>query len=137
MKKAAGTLLYRQGIEEIEILLVRPAGSKRREKRWSIPKGTIRGKESNEQAARRETLEETGIMPGELNKFGSVRYSKKRKRVVCFIGTAPEDVTPNANSWDVDRAEFIPLTTALEMLHLDQLPLLTQFQQMLEAVTVA
>ena len=39
MKQSAGTLLYRQGPEGLEVLIVHPSGAYNRKAPWSIPKG--------------------------------------------------------------------------------------------------
>ena len=41
MKETAGTLLYRQGGGELEVLLVHPSGNYNRKAPWGIPKGEL------------------------------------------------------------------------------------------------
>ena len=64
MKKSAGTLLYREGPEGLEVLLVHPSGWYNKKKPWSIPKGLPDAGEDLETAARRETREEAGSRSG-------------------------------------------------------------------------
>ena len=52
MKISAGTLLYRQGVQGLEVLLVHASGGYNRKKPWSIPKGLPDAGEELEQAAR-------------------------------------------------------------------------------------
>ena len=66
MKESAGTLLYRRQGGQLEVLLVHPSGAYNRHAPWSIPKGVPDAEEELEQAARRETLEETGVTAGPL-----------------------------------------------------------------------
>jgi predicted NUDIX family NTP pyrophosphohydrolase len=120
IKQSAGTLLYREGPHGLEVLLVHPSGSYNRHAPWSIPKGLIDGEESAEDAARRETLEETGVQAGSLIPLSSMEYRKSRKRVHCFAGLAPADAKPHLASWEIDRAEFVPLDEARNLLHVDQ-----------------
>jgi predicted NUDIX family NTP pyrophosphohydrolase len=123
MKVAAGIVVYRRGAEGLEILLVHPSGNYNRHAPWSIPKGEPNPGESLEDAARRETLEEIGIAVGDLRSLGSITYRKSRKQVHAFAvecGTA----SPCCSSWEVDRAEFLTLDTARQLLHPDQRPLL-------------
>lgn len=118
MKESAGTLLYRQNAE-LEVLLVHPSGNYNAKAPWSIPKGLPEDGEALETAARRETQEETGVVPGQLDSIGSIEYKKSRKRVHCWIGTAQE-AKPICNSWEVDRAEFLSLEKAKTLIHPDQ-----------------
>ena len=98
MKQSAGTLLYRHGPSGLEVLLVHPSGNYNRKAPWGIPKGEPNEGETPEQAARRETLEETGVVAGELTALGHVDYARSRKRVFCFVGPAPEGCAPRCAS---------------------------------------
>jgi predicted NUDIX family NTP pyrophosphohydrolase len=121
VKQSAGTLLYRQGENGLEVLLVHPSGNYNRGKPWSIPKGISDADEDHmEQTARRETREETGVIAGELVDLGYIDYKKSRKRVHCFAGPAPAEAAPRCASWEVDKAEFVPFERAREILHPDQ-----------------
>lgn len=120
MRESAGTLLYRQGSEGLEVLLVHPSGGYNRKAPWSIPKGEPGGDANLEETARRETLEETGVIAGPLVSLGDMVYRRSRKRVHCFAGPAPEDAQPRCASWEVDQACFVPLVRAYQILHPDQ-----------------
>jgi predicted NUDIX family NTP pyrophosphohydrolase len=120
MKQSAGTLLYRSGPEGLEVLLVHPSGAYNRHAPWSIPKGVPDEDEALEDAARRETWEETGVTAGPLVSLGTIEYRKSRKQVYCFAGPAPVDATPQTASWEVDQARFVPLAEARTLLHPDQ-----------------
>jgi predicted NUDIX family NTP pyrophosphohydrolase len=130
---SAGTLLYRRtpganpGATEEErwqVLLVHPSGAYNRRAPWSIPKGMPAADELLEGAARRETVEETGVHAGELAELGRVSYRKSRKDVVAFAGPAPDGAAPRCASWEVDAAEFVSLARARALLHPDQAPLI-------------
>lgn len=127
--QSAGTLLYRRAAEGLEVLLVHPSGNYNRRAPWGIPKGLPDPDESLEQAARRETLEETGVEPGPLEPLGHIDYRKSRKRVHCFAGPAPADASPRCASWEVDCAEFVSLARARELIHPDQAALLDRLLQ--------
>src|SRR6516225_4523334 len=133
MKETAGTLLYRLRKNKLEVLLVHPSGNYNRKSPWSIPKGVPEKSESLEDAARRETLEETGVKAKDLRSLGHVDYRKSRKRVHCFYGPAPRDADPSCASWEVDRAEFISFEKAKKEIHQDQAELLKRLELVLKA----
>ena len=120
MKQSSGTLLYRQGSEGLEVLLVHPSGNYNRKAPWSIPKGEPGEENDLEQTARRETLEETGVTSGPLVSLGFADYKKSRKRIFCYAGPAPEGCSPAPASWEVDQACFVPIDKARQILHPDQ-----------------
>lgn len=120
MKQSSGTLLYRRTERGPEVLLVHPSGNYNRRAPWGIPKGELDEGESPEATARRETQEETGVTAGKLIDLGHIDYTKSRKRVFCFAGEAPEGCEPCCASWEVDRAEFVPIALARGLIHPDQ-----------------
>ncbi|MBS1990981.1 MAG: NUDIX domain-containing protein [Cyanobacteria bacterium SZAS LIN-2] len=124
MKETAGTLLYRSIKGDLQVLLVHASGNYNKKAKWSIPKGLPEIEESLEEAARRETEEETGIVPGKLQDLGYIDYKKSKKRVHCFFGKAPAKAAPQCASWEVDRAEFVPIDQASEIIHPDQAELI-------------
>ena len=132
MRLSAGTLLYRGHAGAWEVLLVHPSGAYNRRAPWSIPKGLPEPGESEEEAARRETREETGVRAGELTYLARVSYTKSRKDVVCFAGRAPTDAAPRCASWEVDCAEFVSLERAREVIHRDQAAFLDALEALLE-----
>jgi predicted NUDIX family NTP pyrophosphohydrolase len=124
LKESAGTLLHRKGPTGLEVLIVHPSGWYNRNAPWSIPKGLPEPGEPLEQAARRETLEETDVQAAELRYLGMTVYRRSKKRVHCFAGPAPDGAQPRCASWEVDRAEFVDLGRARELLHPDQVQFL-------------
>lgn len=130
-RESAGTVLYRRRGDEIEVLLVHPAGAYNRRAPWGIPKGQPNPGEDLEAAARRETMEETAVVAGPLIAVGFVDYTRSRKRVHGFVGEAPTDATPRCASWEVDKAEFIELTRARRIIHPDQALFLDRMQKVL------
>ena len=133
-KQSAGTLLYRQGTDGLEVLLVHPSGPYNRRAPWSIPKGVPNDGESDlERTARRETLEEVGITPGELVSLGFIEYKKSHKDVHCFAGPAPADAEARPTSWEIDQARFVSVEEARRLLHPDQVPFLDRLLAHLDA----
>jgi predicted NUDIX family NTP pyrophosphohydrolase len=128
--QSAGTLLYRRQGKVVEVLLVHPSGNYNRGKPWSIPKGLPDEGESLEAAARRETLEETGVTAGELVPLGEVRYAKSGKRIHAFAGPWMEG-DPHCASWEVDRAEFVAIEEGRKLIHPDQRPFLDRLQELI------
>ena len=130
-KLSSGTVLYRLHPEMVEVLLVHPAGNYNRRAPWGIPKGQPNPGETMEEAARRETMEETGVICEELIDIGFVDYTRSKKRVYAFVGRAPEASAPRCASWEVDKAEFIDVTRARRIIHPDQAVLLDRMLQLL------
>ena len=130
MKQSAGTILYRWSENQLEVLLVHPSGNYNRGKPWSIPKGIPDEGEPLEAAARRETMEETGMTAGPLHPLGSVQYVKSGKTIHGFAGE-PLSGEPRCASWEVDCAEFLPIERAKEVIHPDQRPLLERLHEYL------
>ena len=130
MKQAAGTLLYREGPNGLEVLLVHPSGNYNRNKPWSIPKGEPDAGETDlETTARRETLEEGGVTAGELTPIGSIQYTKSKKTVYAFVGPAPADAEPRCASWEIDQARFMTMDEARRLLHPEQVPFLDRLER--------
>ena len=79
-KHSAGILLYRRGVDGLEVLLGHMGGplwARRQNGAWSIPKGEYFPEEDAESAARREFEEELGVpVPtAELIDLGTVKQS--------------------------------------------------------------
>jgi predicted NUDIX family NTP pyrophosphohydrolase len=130
-KESSGTVLYRRSELGLEILLVHPAGNYNRRAPWGIPKGQPDPGEELEAAARRETLEETGIVCGELVAAGFVDYTRSKKRVHGFAGVAPVDQSARCASWEVDKVEFIELSRARRIIHPDQVAFIDRLERLL------
>jgi 8-oxo-dGTP pyrophosphatase MutT (NUDIX family) len=107
--RAAGGLIFRHRGDQWQILLVhRPL-----QEDWSFPKGKLDGGESLEDAARREVLEETGLVCRLLQFVGETEYidRKGRPKVVAYWAMAPESGTFVAND-EVDEVEWLDLPSA-------------------------
>jgi predicted NUDIX family NTP pyrophosphohydrolase len=119
-RESAGIHIYRVAGSGLEVLLVHPSGWYNKKAPWSLPKGLPEEGESLEQAALRETLEETGVaVDGQLVSLEFVTY-KGGKRVHGFCAPCPGGAAPSAASWEVDRAEFFPIDEARQLLHASQ-----------------
>jgi len=131
-KQSAGTLLYRKGAAGLEVLIVHPSGNYNRKAPFSIPKGLPDEGEELEAAARRETLEETGVRAGELSPLGSITYIKSRKEIHALAGPAPPDAEPRCASWEVDQARFVPIDEARTLLHPEQAVFIDRLRDLLK-----
>lgn len=85
MDSSAGIVLLRMVHNEPHILCLRVYG------RYDLPKGHVELKETDLEAALRETSEETGIddvtFPWGCLSFQIIKKGKKKKRVVFFLGS--------------------------------------------------
>ena len=132
MKQSAGTLLYRQGPDGLEVLLVHASGNYNRGKPWGIPKGEPDpGEDDLEITARRETLEETGVHAGPLTPLGKIQYTKSRKWIHAYAGPAPENAEPRCASWEIDQAKFLSLDEARRLMHPEQTPFIDRLMNLL------
>ena len=113
--KASGGVVYRDGADGLEILLVhRP-----RYDDWSLPKGKLDDGESWEDAAVREVEEETGLrcaLGPELTPT-SYRDNKDRFKVVRYwLMEATGDGPGFAPDDEVDTLEWVAAWRALDAL---------------------
>lgn len=131
MKESSGTLLYRTTERGLEVLLVHASGNYNRRSPWGIPKGWPEPGEGLEEAARRETWEETGVVVAELTSIGFIDYTKSRKRVHAFVAEAAADAMPRCASWEIDAAEFLPIDVARQRIHPDQAAFLDRLERLL------
>lgn len=86
---------------------------------WGVPGGACGREETTEQAARRETVEETGLDVAQLTVVGSHVADHGTWRYTTFVATAPGrlPVVPERESVDlrwtpVDRVTELPLHPA-------------------------
>jgi 8-oxo-dGTP diphosphatase len=118
MKITAGILLYRLANKKIQILLVHNGRT------WSLPKGTLNGKETTKAAACRELFEETKLKaPVDLIDLGYVIDFQKPEKMHCFIAEYKKKKSPTASS-EIVRCGFFSLNRARKLIAAYQMPLL-------------
>ncbi len=127
MKQSAGLLLYTPGGHvradpvSVTVLLVHASGPYNRKAPFGIPKGEPNEGEPLEAAARRETLEETGIeVTGRLEPLGFVDYTRSRKRIHAWAAPMPAGAVPRCASWEIDQARMFSIEEARRVMHPDQ-----------------
>jgi 8-oxo-dGTP pyrophosphatase MutT (NUDIX family) len=125
--QAAGGIVWRgdkNGPAEI-VLVHRPAYDD-----WTFPKGKLHPGESEEEAALREVVEETGLLCQLRADLGTTSYhdSRGRPKVVRYWEmTAVSGSLSPAN--EIDDARWVPLGAADDLLTYDRdLELLTRFR---------
>lgn len=117
---SAGCLIVRAGPDGPEVLLVHARGATFKRPLFGIPKGLIEPGETPEQAAERETEEETGLNVVLGRSLGSVKQ-KSGKIVHAFLATiAPDSLAridahgrcTHLDRTELDVARFYPLAAA-------------------------
>ncbi len=106
---AGGVVWRRDGGGQVEVVLIHRS----RYDDWSLPKGKLDPGETDEQAARREVLEETTLdteLGPELPSTTYLDRSGKHKRVRYWAMTVKQG-RPRG-SHEVDLAEWVPLEEA-------------------------
>src|SRR3990167_10337695 len=122
----AGTVSYRVVNGDIEILLVKPAKGNNG---WQIPKGHLMmsNNEPVQDAAVRETYEETGIKVSLLDFLGSVKYPVPEGQKIVYAYLS-EPTNPNQQiSGDGENAEVKWTSiTKLQNINKEQSPLIAK-----------
>ena len=104
VERAAGGVVWREGTEGVEVLLVhRP-----RYGDWTFPKGKIESNESLLECACREVWEEAGVRAGIGRYLGRILYDKRkgRPKEVHYWAMRAEDVD-FVPSGEVDRIRWV------------------------------
>jgi predicted NUDIX family NTP pyrophosphohydrolase len=152
-RRSAGLLLHRGGHDGLEVWIAHMGGpfwARKDERAWSIPKGELEDDEADDLAvARREFAEEMGLPAPEVDyaPLGEFRYSSG-KVVAVFTAAAPDFAPAEIRSntfeleWpprsgrtqafpEMDRAAWVPLPRARELLVAGQVPALEALERLL------
>jgi predicted NUDIX family NTP pyrophosphohydrolase len=142
MQRSAGVLVFRRAAAGAQVLLGHMGGpfwARRHERAWTIPKGLIEAGESPEAAARREFLEETGlVLDAPLTPLTPIRASGKI--LLIWLAEADLDLANfSSNSFEMewpprsgrtisapelDRIAYFGADEALGLMVVGQVPVL-------------
>lgn len=117
-EKSCGAVVYRKFHGNIELLLIKNANGGH----WSFPKGHVEPNETEEETAKREIMEETGIGVIIDNTFRHViTYTPKKditKDVVYFLAKAINyDYTPQEE--EISKIKWVEINHANTILSYD------------------
>jgi predicted NUDIX family NTP pyrophosphohydrolase len=151
LKKSAGILLFRLNHHVPEVMLVHPGGpfwTNKDTGAWSIPKGEFEESEIPLEAAKRELIEETGLVPvGPLMELTPV---KQHSGKIVYAWAMHQDadiskITSNSfeTEWppksgkikafpEIDKASWFPLAEARLKIIAGQLPFLSELEILLD-----
>jgi 8-oxo-dGTP pyrophosphatase MutT (NUDIX family) len=114
---SAGGLLLRRHDSSYDALLI----GRGMPRIWTLPKGHVESRESNEQAALREVREETGCWGEIITRLNEIAYwfyvgkAKHRKAVTFFLMRYLSGDTAN-HDHEVDEARWFDVTQARKAL---------------------
>ncbi|HKE54257.1 MAG TPA: NUDIX hydrolase [Actinomycetota bacterium] len=115
---SAGGVVYRREDDAIDLALA-ARRTRRGQLAWGLAKGAIELGESDEQAAVREVLEETGLRAAVEADLGDIRYFyvwegvRVRKRVHFFLMRATGGDVADHDS-EMEDVRWFPLRTAIK-----------------------
>jgi len=148
VKTSAGILLYRHGEAGLEVLIGHMGGpfwERKDEGAWSIPKGETKEGEDMLMVAKREFAEELGSPPPDEPFFelGEVRQASGKRVVIFAVQGDLDTKSVVSNSFEmewprgsgqlrefpeIDRAAWLSLAQAREMLIPAQVPFLERLE---------
>jgi len=105
-KRSAGILMYRQGSQGPEFLLVHPGGpfwARKDLGAWSIPKGEYEVSEDPLAVAVREFEEETGLRPrGEFHPLGEITQAGRKVVTAWAVEGDFDPATLTSNTFELE-----------------------------------
>ena len=116
-EKSCGLVVFKKEQGVLKVLLVHHNLG-----HWGLPKGHVEDNETEEEAAIRETLEETSVKAMIINGFRqTVTYRPKEnviKDVIFFIGESKiDEIVPQLN--EISEASFIEIDKAIVLISYD------------------
>jgi 8-oxo-dGTP pyrophosphatase MutT (NUDIX family) len=114
-QKACGAVIFRQDHDVLRFLLIK----QKHGGHWGFPKGMMDEGETEQETARREVREETGLAVKLLEGFrSSVRYSPNRntvKEAVFFLAHAP-DMPVKCQASEIEGYSWCEMSEAVKLL---------------------
>ncbi len=114
--KSSGGVIFRKTNNEIEVALI----AIKNRKIWTLPKGLIDRGESDEEAAIREIVEETGLYGKIIDLIGEKSYwfyikgeNIKCKKTVVYYLLKYLNGDLEKHSWEVDEAKWFLIDDAI------------------------
>jgi 8-oxo-dGTP pyrophosphatase MutT (NUDIX family) len=134
MLHSYGLIVYREMDGVIEYLIARPSSfirGRNNNAPYYFPKGGKNEGETFEQAACRETIEETGIEGKIVSDINFVRYLSGRKEIGLYLaeyvsGKVEADGECPQHDWENDDVRFVPFDEAMDLLRDEFKPLLEE-----------
>lgn len=152
MRRSAGLLLHRTGADGVEVWIAHMGGpfwARKEERAWSIPKGELEPGETDELAvARREFAEEIGVPAPDAEAVPLGEFRGSASKIVAVFAVAAPDFAPlevRSNTFElewpprsgrmqefpeVDRAAWVPLPRARELLVAGQVAALDALERL-------
>lgn len=148
---SAGIIAYRKNSDnQLEVMLSHSGGPyyENDDRGWTIQKGGVEKYEDEEQAARREFFEETGVFVKEkIRKLGTFKVSKTKIVVVFFVKKDIDATKTTSNLFEIewppnsgeihtypenDKAEWFPIAEAKEKIFFGQVKILERLEEEVE-----
>lgn len=114
MERSCGAILCRETEDLPQVLLIRHKNGGH----WGFPKGHVEGRETDEETARREIWEETGIKAKLEKGFRKVVSYSPKPRVmkdVVYFAAKPAGGELKRQEAEVEEARWATLGQALEL----------------------
>lgn len=130
---SAGGVVVRGSGTEAEFLAIKPA----HRNRWQLPKGTIDGGETPEQAAVREVREEGGVHARIVQDLGPIHFwyqmgGRKYSKTVDFYLMTYESGDPADHDHEVQEARWLSLRNEDRLAFPSERSLVTKARALLE-----
>lgn len=119
-EESAGAIIWQKTHHEIKFLLIESQPYKQFKSAWAFPKGHLEGKETSNDAAKREVFEETGLKPKfDFNFSKSYTYhptNKIEKKVTLFLAEHNQEQKLKLQTSEIRAAQWLDYNAAQKLL---------------------